>query len=52
VNHAARQQEFIRARNAVSLGQVQLNAAMGMPAAIAHTPTDVIAERGLDLLPL
>ena len=47
VRMAAREQELIRARNDVSLGQAQLNIAMGLPIESAFQPTEVLAEHQL-----
>lgn len=52
VNNAARQQELIRTRNAVSLARAELNTAMGVPVDFAYEPTEALEERGLELLPL
>jgi outer membrane protein TolC len=49
VNAAGRQQELIRARNAVSLARVQLNVVLGLSADLAYEPGEALAERGLEL---
>jgi outer membrane protein TolC len=45
VNHAAREQEMIRARNAVALARAQLNYEMGVPAETQYDPADWLAEK-------
>ncbi len=52
VNHSSRQQDLIRANNAVSLARVQLSSAMGMSADLSYAPTDALAERAVDLVGL
>jgi outer membrane protein TolC len=45
VNHAARQEELIRARNAVALGRAQLNHEMGVPPDTQYEPADLLVEK-------
>lgn len=52
VNLAARQQERIRADNAVAVARVQLNHELGVPAESAFAPAEVLAERDLPVATL
>ena len=45
VNHAAREQELIRARNAVALSRAQLNHEMGVPADTQFEPAELLVEK-------
>ena len=47
VRFAGREQELIRAKNNVALGQAQLNTAMGVPADAPYEAADTAAERDL-----
>ncbi len=52
VNVAARQQDLIRARNAVAFAKAQLNTALGVPAETAFETAEALAERTLPPFPL
>lgn len=45
VNHAAREQEMIRARNAVALSRAQLNYEIGVSPDTQFDPADLLAEK-------
>jgi outer membrane protein len=47
VNHAAREQELIRARNAVALSRAQLNYEMGVSPDTQFEPAELLAEKSL-----
>lgn len=52
VNHAARQQELIRAQNAVNIAAAQLNHELGVPADTKYELAEVLAERVFPADPL
>ncbi|MBZ5569063.1 MAG: TolC family protein [Acidobacteriia bacterium] len=52
VNHAARQEELILARNAVALARAQLNLEMGISPDTPFEPADLLAEKPLPVASL
>jgi outer membrane protein TolC len=52
VNHAAREQELIRARNAVALSRAQLNFEMGISPETQFEPAELLAEKSFPSVPL
>jgi outer membrane protein len=52
VRMASRQQELIRARNAVDLDRAQLDMAIGLPFGSVQEPAEALAERTLPAVPL